>query len=224
MRKNNTICAIMIIIGCLFFSAAICTLASHDDQRVPNWKTGITSEIEKERVSARQVALDNRKDTIEYLRSVLNSPTEERENFFTSTTSRNVAIFLLGKLRAKEAVNDLMKWLSPKAGQGTTIWALPILTPAGYALVEIGLPSVPPLVDLLKSGATGRVIDLRDQSIKIIVAIKGLAETELLFEDALAKEADPTKKENLKLSLDFLKDPRFRKILQRVYNEVNRLE
>jgi len=222
MSKNNTICTILILIASIFSATAVSRVASRDDKNVPDWKTLIRSDIKKDRISARQTVLDNRKETIRYLLSVVKSPIEEGENFFTSTTSRNIAISLLGKLRAKEAVADLSEWLSPKGGQATTTWAPPILTPAGYALFEIGLPSVPPVLNLLKTEKPNSLY--REQYIKIIVCIKGLAETELLFEDALAKEADPTKKENLKLSLDFLKDPRFRKILQRVYNEVNRLE
>lgn len=224
MIKNNTICAIMIIIACLFFSTAICTLASHDEQDMPDWKTGITSEIEKNRVSARQAVLDNRRDTIKHLLSVVNSPIEKGENFFTYTTSRNVAIFLLGKLRAKEAVTDLTEWLVHKPGQGTTIWELKTLTPAGQALFEIGLPSVPPLVELLQSEAPTPDSLRREQCIKIIVSIKGLPETELLFEGAVAKETDSRRRENLKAAMDRLKDPKSRQILENVYNKVNRLE
>jgi hypothetical protein len=144
---------------------------------------------------------------------VVNSPVEEGEQFYTSSTSRNIAISLLGKLRAKEAVTDLTRWLTPKTGQGLTFWEEMMFSPAGYALAEIGLPSVPPLFHLLK--VEGNVA-LREQCIKIIVSIKGLPETELLLEDIFAKETDNSKRENLKSAQDLLKNPKFRKILENI--------
>jgi len=195
-------------------------------EKTPDWKTLIKSEIQTDRISAQQMVLDKRKDTIGCLLSVLNSPVEKGEEFFTLTTSRNIAITLLGKLRAKEAVTDLTGWLAPKPGQATVIWNPRILTPAGYALFEIGLPAVLPLVELLKSEAPApdSYSLRRDQTIKIIASIKGVAETEFFFEDVLAKETDQAKKHNLKVALDLLRDRKFRKILEHVHDRLNRLQ
>jgi len=129
----------------------------------------------------------------------------------------------LVKLRAKEAVEDLTKWLSPKPGQVLIFGDFEsyLFSPAGYALVEIGLPSVTHLAELLKSEGAS---PLREQCIKIIVCIKGIPETELFLEDILAKETDNSKKENLKAVQRLLKEPKFRKIVEKVYKKINKLE
>jgi len=212
-KKDVTLYAVIIITVGLLLLLTYRPGESDEAKIAADWKTLIISDVEKERMSARRFFLDNRKQTIEYLLSVLNSPVKEGEQFYTSTTSRNISISLLGRLRAKEAVADLMKWLIPKPGQGMVVDEEMMFSPAGYALAEIGLPSVPPLFHLLK--AEGNVA-LREQCIKIIVRIKGLPETELLLEDILAKETDNSKRENLKSAQDLLKNPKFRKILENI--------
>lgn len=212
MRKKITVCALLV------FAASLLPIAcrpreSDEEEKVRGWKTLITSDIEKERVSSQRTVLYNRQERIKYLLLVVNSPVEEGEQFYSSVTSRNIAIFLLGQLRAKEATADLTKWLTPKPGQGLFVSEELVFSPAGYALVEIGLPSVSPLVELLKSE---RADALCEQCIKIIVSIKGLPETELLFEDILAKETDNSKRENLKSAQNLLKNPKFRKILENI--------
>lgn len=144
---------------------------------------------------------------MDYLISVVNGPIKEGEDFLSNNTPRNTAIYLLGKLRSKEAVQHLIKRLNPMAGQNTKIMNLKIFTPAGFALIEIGLPSVPPLIELLK---TEKNIVFREEYIKIIVAIKGIPETELLFEEMLKKEKDSAKIENIKAAQELLKDPKYK--------------
>jgi HEAT repeat protein len=223
MKKKDIIMlyTVAIIAAGLLFSLTCRPKESDEDKKVPDWKTLIVSDIEKERTSALNVVLGNRRKTVEYLLLVVNSAVEEGEPFYSSTTSRNIAISLLGKLRAKEAVEDLTKFLTSKPGQTLFITEARMFSPAGYALVEIGLPSVTHLVELLKSEGAA---PLREQCIKIIVSIKGMPETELLLEDVLAKETDDSKRENLKAVQDLLKDPKFRKIVENVYKKINRLE
>jgi hypothetical protein len=214
MKKNDfTFYIVMMIFAGLLLSGACRPKQSYEGEKESDWKILIISDIEEERTSAPKEVLGKRRKTIEYLLSVVNSAVEEGEPFYSSTTSRNIAISLLGKLRAKEAVASLVNWLSPKPGQFVKIGELLMFSPAGYALIEIGLPSVPPLFHLLK--AEGNVA-LREQCIKIIVRIKGLPETELLLEDILTKETDNSKRENLKSAQDLLKNPKFRKILENI--------
>jgi len=220
-KKNiNMLYTAAIIAACLLFSLTCRPRESDEAKKAADWKTLIISDVEKDRMSSRRFVLDNRKQTIEYLLSVVNSPVEVGEEFYNYITSRNIAIYLLGKLRAKEAVEDLTKWLSPKPGQGMNIDELLMFSPAGYALVEIGLPSVSPIFDLLREEGN---VALREQCIKIIVCIKGLPETELLLEDMLVKETVNSKKENLKAVQRLLKEPKFRKIVENVYKKRNRL-
>jgi len=214
MKKNFTF-GIIIFVVILILLASCRRRESQEQEKAQNWKTLITSDVENERKSARRSIQDIRKDTIEHLLSVVNTQVKEGEEFYNSVTSRNIAISLLGKLRAKEVVADLTKWLSPKPGQLLIFGDFEsyLFSPAGYALIEIGLPSVPPLVELVKSEGTTA---LGEQCIKIIVSIKGLPETELVFEDMLVKETDNSKRENLKSAQDLLKNPKFRKILENI--------
>lgn len=223
MNRYITLCVMLIATGSLLLSLSCRrrepqeenktpehkTSVTLDEKNAPHWRTLITSHIEKERTSVHRTVLNNRRETIRHLLSVLNSPVEEGEQFYGSVTSRNIAIFLLGKLRTREAVGDLTKWLLPRPGQGLIVDELSMLSPAGYALVEIGLPSVPALLEVIKSGRNSA---LREQCIKIIVSILGQIHTQLLFEDALAKETDSAKGKNLKAALDLLHDPKFEPI------------
>jgi len=222
MRKEKiNIYIIIIIISSLLLLLNCKPKKSSDGGKAQDWRTLITSDNEKERMSAQRKWLIDRQETIEYLLSVIKTPIKDGEPFYSSTTSRNIAIFLLGKLRAKEAVTELTKWLIPKPGQSLVISEEQMFSPAGCALVDIGLPSIPPLLELLKSEEASI---LREQCIKIIVSIKGLRETELLFEDVVSKETNTAKRENLKVAQDMLKDPKFREILWNVYKKINQLE
>lgn len=177
---------------------------------ISEWKALIMSENEKERVLAKQMILDGKealvqnKELIQELISIVRRPVIEGEEFYNLTTSRNIAIFLLGKLRAKEAVPDLIEWLTPREGQNLTIDALMVFAPAGYALVEIGLPSVPPLMEKLKSEGTSI---LGKECVKVITRIKGLEETELLLQRTLGEETDPVKETNLRAALELIESP-----------------
>lgn len=235
MNRYVTLCVMVIATGSLLLSPSCRrrepqeenktpehkTSVTLDEKNAPDWRTLITSDIEKERTSARRTVLNNRRETIRHLLWVINRPVKKGEEFYSAVTSRNIAISLLGRLRAKEAMRDLTKWLLPRPGQRLFVDNEPMFSPAGYALVEIGLPSVPPLVELLKSETNTA---LHQQCMKIIVSIKGPPETELLLEDTLAKETDTTKTANLKAALSLLKDPKSRQFLENVYKKVNELE
>jgi hypothetical protein len=211
MNRWTTPYLIIVLVAGLLLSVLCWSRPFDEEKRTADWKTLVTSRLENDRVHAQHLVLDDRKDVIEYLVSVINSPLRPHEDFYTSTTSRNIAILLLGKLRAKEAIADLTNWLSPKPGQGLTIDSEPMYSPAGDALVEIGSPSVPPLLQLLKSASNG---PLRREYLKIIGSILGQAHTQLLLEHALAKENSATKTDNLKAALDLLSDPKFQPIFR----------
>jgi len=114
-------------------------------------------------------------------------------------------------------VPDLLDWLTPKPRQERSIDELQMFSPAGYALFNIGLPSVPPLVELLKSQTDPSLIE---QCIKLIICIKGVPETELLLENKIKSETNPNKKENLKAILKKLQDPQFRKRMETIYDNM----
>ncbi len=217
MKTKMTILIIIAICICSFLPAVSFSERSNEIKKEPGWKELIKSDNDTERHSAEQMVLSERKDTINFLLSIVNSPLKEGEEFYISNTSRNIAMSLLGTFRAKEAVQALIPWLVPKPGQGQISSELRMFSPAGEALFQIGLPSVNPLVDFIKSGDAA----LREKCVSMIVYIKGVSETEFLFESAIAKETDATKKSNLQLALDIMKEPNKRSRLEDIYKRVN---
>ena len=179
-----------------------------------DWKDLIVSSDERDRILGHRVALENRRETLRFLLFVVNGPVKQGEEFYASTTARNLAITLLGQLRAPEAVNDLLAWLSPKPGQVAIIDAPIVLSPAGYALVDTGLPSIPALVGFLRSDACLPVLS---ECVKVIGAIKGMPESELLFEKIIAKETDAPSKKRLQDAQNVLRDPKIRALVERLH-------
>ena len=205
--------------------------ASQQAQAKVDWKELLESGKEGERMQAAEIVLGDRREKTDTLLTILSSAVEQREPFYSSTTSRNIAISLLGKLRAAEAVRELTNWLMPKEGQILAVTESMMFSPAGYALAKIGLPSVAPLLEIIrekgcsspeepekirkgghvwfkrKPGA--RICPLGDQCLKVIVAIKGVGETEFALKNAVEAETEPVKKENLKSAFDLLGAPIF---------------
>jgi hypothetical protein len=173
----------------------------------------MVSTDERERIASRKAALEERKETIDALLAIVRSPVEEGEEFYNAGTTRNIAIFLLGRVRAKEAVTDLIGCLSLKPGHDSTIddFSLAILNPAARALVEIGLPVVPHVLDVITEAEGVDGYGVREQCMRIIVAIKGLRGTELLFEDLVGRETDASKLKNLKAAQEVLEHPKLRR-------------
>lgn len=210
-NRKNIILIMITIFMILILSSAFIQKETKNEKEEPDWKKLMVSDDGKERELAKQIILKQYRETVDYLISVVDSPVKEGESFWGSDTSRNIAIYLLGKLRAKEAVPEILNCLFPKPGQLVLFLPRSFLSPAGYALIEIGLPSVPPLVDLLKKEKS---VYSRGECIKVIVGIKGISETELLLENILKKETDQTKKENIKSAQDLMKDPKYKKIFE----------
>jgi hypothetical protein len=105
-----------------------------------------------------------------------------------------------------------------------------MFAPAGYALVEIGLPAIQPLLGVLrKEGCSSTEVQeaiiegtsvrfqpeklkrsspLGDQCLKIIVRILGGEHTRLLLESAVKEEATQERKQNLESGLALLASPK----------------
>jgi hypothetical protein len=165
-----------------------------------DWLVLMRAPREGLRLNARESALRERRDLVERLLAVANQPIVEGEEFWNSGTSRNVAITVLGRYRAVEAVPSLMRWLVVQKGQSSSLSELRVFSHAAEALVEIGLPALPPLVDKLAS--EGRKTPLGDMCVKTVVAILGPETAEFKLKSLSEKEADVGKKRNLQDILD----------------------
>jgi hypothetical protein len=217
MKTKITIFIIIAVCISCFLPTVSLSERTNEVKKERGWKELIKSDNGTERYSAVQMVLNERKDTVDFLLSIVNSPLKEGEEFCISNTPRNIAMSLLGTFRAKEAVQVLIQWLVPKPGQGESVTEQGLFCPAGEALVQIGLPSVLPLVDIIKMGDAV----LREQCVKILVCIKGVSETEVLFESIISKEKDAGKKTNLQTALDYMKEPKMHKWLEDMYKRVN---
>jgi len=177
----------------------------------------ILSDSESERRRGLELLLDNRQRQIEELRAIVRSPVAQGEPFYQSNTPRNIAIRLLGRFCAKEAVGDLIPRLVPTQGQDFTLYDLHLLVlpHAGYALTEIGLPAVRPLLERLATegvraeGQGSLECDLGTACLRTLIVIEGPQETERLLTRLIEEEPDATKKQNLQAALTLLKDPDF---------------
>lgn len=234
MRGLMTRSVMLLALICMF------TILFHvhgEEPAKPSWPMLLKSGDEAERQKAQNVVVRDRSRTIERLIAIVRSPMERGEPYYTSTTPRNIAIRLLGKLRAKEAVPWLVSWLEPRPGQGMYTGELMMFSHAGYALADIGLPSVRPLLKIIiekgcSSAETQKAIiqgtgvrfkpeklkrssPLGDQCLKIIVRILGGEHTRLLLENAIKNETSKEKKRNLESARELLASPKVPEILKK---------
>ena len=183
-------------------SACLILAVSASEGEKADWKTLVTSEKESEREAGRKSVLEERSRYIDDLLEIVRSDVAQGEQFYLSNTTRNIAIYLLGKFRAEEAVPDLISWLAPREGQVEKISEEVYLPPAGMALVEIGLPAVGPLRKKIEQeGVESR---LGMECLKTMYKIKGAAETQRLLKKAVQQEKDTTKRKRLEVALEML--------------------
>jgi hypothetical protein len=153
------------------------------------------------RPTGRKQERQQRRETIEGLVTIVDRPVVQGEEFYNSSTPRNIAIFLLGRLRAKESVSSLMECIQPREGQSMVIDEEMLLSPAAAALAEIGMPAVQPLVERMKL----KGMDPEGQMcLMTMVRILGgdLADTKLA--KTIGKETNKEYQKNLQACLDAL--------------------
>jgi len=209
----------------------VMVLSADEPLQQPEWRRLIVSRDGRDTARAAQTLLDEQRATVSSLLQVLELPVEQGEPFFEDGTPRNTAIKLLGNLRDPEAVPALAKWLMPRPGQEVgSVMRETFLPPAGTAIVKIGMPAVPAVLDILASvGVTSELkgtyvqegpgvtryvgpppehrSPLGDFCLRILVDIKGLDETEACLRRYIAAEEGVTRKKNLEGALAFLRRP-----------------
>jgi hypothetical protein len=234
MAKNRVlVLALVFICSCGSFAALLRGEAEKDGRQ---WQRLLAGPTEKDWDRAAEMVTEERRASIAELMRVASSPKTDNEPFYGSS-ARNTAIALIGQLRAPEAVPALAQLLSAKAGQSVLRDGLSSLSPAGKALVDIGMPAVPAVLDILAAvgvssedkgtyvhgerpgvGETWRVgppleksSPLGDQCLRIVVRIKGLEETEAGLRRWIAAEPDARRRKNLQDALEALSRPALRK-------------
>lgn len=184
---------------CLSLCTSIC-VAAEAESGSP--MALIASGDEQQRIGAKALLLKERGRRIRQLLSVVNAPLTVGEEFWNSTTRRNISIALLGDLRASEAVTALMKWLVPRQGQNLTLDELLMLTHASRALAKIGLPALDPLLACVTLNGTSRK---GEAALRSIGAMLGADAAAWRLERAIASQADERGKQNLRKALKALR-------------------
>jgi len=227
-RRASAVC----FLAGVAFAAAVFSAELKDKT---DWPSLIVSKDENDRLEAKALLDNERKQTIEHLLAIVRMPfAGPGDQFYVRTTPRNIAIGQLGAMRAAEAIPDLIECLEPKRGLlgGLTINFDP-LSPAGRALANIGMPSVPPVVDIIrqkgcsstkkreaivepgghvrfKDDPTYKSSPVGDRCLGILREILGDDLTEFVLHRAFDKQTDAVKKEKLNSALEQLKARRER--------------
>jgi len=240
MRAKSVVVRLSMLVCAL--ALGVMALGADQPGEQPDWRMLIVSSQGVERAQAEELVLQDRKATLSSLLQVLELPLEADEPFYSPATPRNTAIRVLGEWRAPEAVLAIAQRLMPISGQTTASTVATDLSPAGWALVKIGMPAVPAVMDILASagvssedkgeyiheligggGHTRRMgpplegsSPLGDQCLRILVLIKGLAETEAGLRREIAAETSDSRKKNLEDALAALGRPSLRQGLQNI--------
>lgn len=144
---------------------------------------------------------------------------EQKENRIKKESSVRAAIFILGEMRAVEAVQVLVghigfphvteQWREPTpgppAGMGTIRSGLSGIQktyPAVGALIKIGEPCLGHVIDKLSSTDN---ISEQKACLGVLVGLRQRDSVIHMLKDAINKETDTKKKDRLQSSLDLLK-------------------
>jgi HEAT repeat protein len=160
----------------------------------------LKSKDEKVRLSASEELLAERQKTIHDLLTLIEAKSPTVRWLSDESTTEGLAIRVLGEMRAIEAVPALIKWATPPEG-GYLIPNLevsPSTTPAARALIKIGKPAEPALLEVVKQSPQKRIWSI---SLSILQEIEGPKCLEVILEDAIAKETEAAAKANLQEGL-----------------------
>ena len=195
LRSTN----LSLILLWLNFCPSPCLAA---DGKRSNPMTLIASGDEVQRRRGKALFIEARDRHLRQLLSIVSAPVTVGEEFWNSSTRRNISMALLADLRASEAVPALMKWLVPRQGQSLTLDELSALTPASCALVKIGLPALDPLLACVTVNGTS---PKGEAALRTIAAMLGGDAADWRLERAIASQADERGKANLRKALKALR-------------------
>jgi hypothetical protein len=162
----------------------------------------------KERNAGKEQILEERSKTIELLLKIVQQPRQPANDGWQDIGStRSIAMTCLGEFRAVEAVPVLIKFLEPQPGEGFPLPASLPYCPASAALIKIGKPAIPAVIDILrrelKTGWLG------GQARLMLLKIEGWEVGKFQLQQAIATEDDPIKKAALESNLKIFEVNKF---------------
>jgi len=121
-----------------------------------------------------------------------------------SKNVRAAAIYLIGRYRLSDGVDQLIQHIDFDSGAAPSRGPEPLWEeyPAVEALITIGQPSVPEVMDLL---ATDHNHLRRDLAVKVLRYVEGPEVADFLLRNYLAKEKDAQRRANLRDALERLR-------------------
>jgi hypothetical protein len=198
---------IALLATCLTVAALpICLAATKSGTPPPAVVTGqLSSNNPETRKAAYQEQMLRREETIRQLLAVFEAKDPD-SSWIDPESSVGLAIRLLGEMRASEAVPSLLKWAYPpqvsfSVNATSALTVLEGRPPAYLALVRIGKPAEPALLEALK-----QPLDKPSSaaSIRILKEIEGPKCAVIILEDAISKESNVAAKANLQAALKAL--------------------
>jgi hypothetical protein len=175
----------------------------------------VRSKAAKVRQAAAEELLAERQRTLKALLVIAEAPgakPESLEDLCDENSSPNLAISVLGEMRAPEAVPALINRLAflDKIGGASLTHAFGVAeVPVAVALVKIGKPAEPAILKAIRQKGPS----FFNMRVWILQEIEGAKMAVALLEDALATEKNEEAKANLAhardIVLDFLKGPKW---------------
>jgi|WetSurMetagenome_2_1015567.scaffolds.fasta_scaffold24945_1 hypothetical protein len=195
-----------LILGIALAVLPICLVSG--EQIANPFGNGITllqAKDQKMRLEGQRLLLDQRKQIVSSLIAVLDKEAPDA-SWGDPNTTPSLAISVLGELRAPEAVHVLLKWAVaedvPFIDNALAAGSRP--SPAFLALVKIGKPAEPALLDSMRLKPEKAIWGI---SIGILKEIEGVKCAAIILEEAIAEEAaDSPAKEHLQAALKKLKE------------------
>ncbi len=209
MRTRNAI----VLVGLLAIPAAFACASG----KVGGWIARVASDDEDVREKALVEHQNRRTTQVKALLAVVSRPVKKGETFYVDSP-RNSAMHALGTMRASEASDELIKWVTPRPGQDTVRTELTEGSPAQRALASIGLPAVPALTkSLLKAKNKAHALEFA----RTVEMIKGRVEATAYFQRLLIGAKNASKRKNVRTALDFCEE--LRKYEQKIKAEQEEL-
>lgn len=174
------------------------TLCPADEGPASRAVESLKSQDQKARISACNELQSQRQEIIRNLVGLLESRSPD-VNWLDTYSTESLAIKLLGEMRAAESINYLIRWATPPEG-GFNVGPLPPLhlSPAGAALIKIGKPAEPALLNTLRQKTEKPFWAI---SLEILKEIEGAKCLEVILGEAIAAEKAPEAKANLQAAL-----------------------
>jgi hypothetical protein len=183
------------------------SLSSSESDERNDVISGITSADGQERQKSYVDAKGQYDAEVKNLLAIVNAPLEKNENFCDFGTPRNLAIKLLGEMRAMEAVEPLLEWIAPHEGQ-ICAFTRDIGEPfAVTALIKIGKPASVECLKRLALEDNDKEIAFgskRGLMLRVIRKVEGDDVAHFMLQNAIDKEQDKDRKANLTAALELL--------------------